>query len=73
MLILPHIALTVCADDFLFVCFFCWQDELMASVCLLYTQVQNGLATAPQPAHHLTAGKLSKVCPHQVNTLPAHY
>lgn len=45
---------------------FCWQDELMASVSLLYTQVQNGLSTAPQPAQHLTAGKLSKVCPHQV-------
>ncbi|MCJ8735731.1 hypothetical protein PDJAM_G00250790 [Pangasius djambal] len=42
------------------------KDELMVSVCLLYTQVQNGLSTAPQPAEHLTAGKLSKVCPHQV-------
>ncbi|XP_060771181.1 HMG domain-containing protein 3 [Neoarius graeffei] len=42
------------------------KDELMVSVCLLYTQVQNGLSTAPQPAQHLTAGKLSKMCPHQV-------
>ncbi|XP_053371203.1 HMG domain-containing protein 3 [Clarias gariepinus] len=42
------------------------KDELMVSVCLLYTQVQNGLSTAPEPAEHLTAGKLSKVCPHQV-------
>ncbi|GAA6093610.1 HMG domain-containing protein 3 isoform X1 [Tachysurus ichikawai] len=42
------------------------KDELMVAVCLLYTQVQNGLSTASQPAEHLTAGKLSKVCPHQV-------
>ncbi|KAI5626818.1 HMG domain-containing protein 3 [Silurus asotus] len=42
------------------------KDELMESVCLLYIQVQNGLSTAPQPAEHLTAGKLSKMCPHQV-------
>lgn len=41
----------------------------MVAVCLLYTQVQNGLSTASQPAEHLTAGKLSKVCPHQVNTI----
>ncbi|TSQ35298.1 HMG domain-containing protein 3 [Bagarius yarrelli] len=41
-------------------------DELIMAVCLLYTQVQNGLSTGPQPAEHLTAGKLSKVCPHQV-------
>ncbi|KAL6473988.1 hypothetical protein MHYP_G00175490 [Metynnis hypsauchen] len=42
------------------------KDELMVSVCFLYTQIQNGLSTAPQPPQHLTAGKLSKVCPHQV-------
>ncbi|XP_072524381.1 HMG domain-containing protein 3 [Salminus brasiliensis] len=42
------------------------KDELLVSLCLLYTQVQNGLSTAPQPPQHLTAGKLSKVCPHQV-------
>ncbi|KAI4872766.1 hypothetical protein NFI96_027003 [Prochilodus magdalenae] len=42
------------------------KDELFVSVCLLCTQVQNGLSTAPQPPQHLTAGKLSKVCPHQV-------
>ncbi|TKS72412.1 HMG domain-containing protein 3 HMG box-containing protein 3 [Collichthys lucidus] len=32
----------------------------------LYTHVHNGLPTAPQPPTHLTAGKLSKVCPHKV-------
>uniref|UniRef100_W5LCQ3 HMG-box containing 3 n=1 Tax=Astyanax mexicanus TaxID=7994 RepID=W5LCQ3_ASTMX len=42
------------------------KEELMVSLCLLYTQIQNGLSTAPQPPQHLTAGKLSKVCPHQV-------
>ncbi|XP_062850772.1 HMG domain-containing protein 3 [Trichomycterus rosablanca] len=42
------------------------KDELMVSVCLLYTHVQNGFSTASQPPQHLTAGKLSKLCPHQV-------
>ncbi|XP_076861976.1 HMG domain-containing protein 3 isoform X2 [Brachyhypopomus gauderio] len=42
------------------------KDELMVSVCLLYSQIQNGLSTGPRPPSHLTAGKLSKVCPHQV-------
>ncbi|XP_066522882.1 HMG domain-containing protein 3 isoform X2 [Hoplias malabaricus] len=42
------------------------KEELMMSVCLLYTQIQNSLSTAPQPPQHLTAGKLGKVCPHQV-------
>lgn len=42
------------------------KDELLASLLSLYTQVHNGLATAPQPSLQYTAGKLSKVCPHQV-------
>ncbi|KAL0974035.1 hypothetical protein UPYG_G00214540 [Umbra pygmaea] len=42
------------------------KDELLVSLITLYTRVQNGLATAPQPPPHHTAGKLSKVCPHQV-------
>lgn len=40
--------------------------ELLASLISFFTLVHNGLATAPQPAPNLTAGKLSKVCPHKV-------
>ncbi len=43
-----------------------WQDELLASVSLLYSHTQSGLWTAQQPGALLTAGRLSKVCPHQV-------
>lgn len=42
------------------------QDELLASLLSLYTLVQSGLPTAPQPPTHLTAGKLSQLCPHKV-------
>ncbi|XP_042274690.1 HMG domain-containing protein 3 isoform X1 [Thunnus maccoyii] len=42
------------------------KNELLASLISLYTLVHGGLATAPQPPQHLTAGKLSKVCPHKV-------
>ncbi|XP_039975525.1 HMG domain-containing protein 3 isoform X2 [Xiphias gladius] len=42
------------------------KNELLASLISLYTLVQSGLSTAPQPPPHLTAGKLSKVCPHKV-------
>ncbi|XP_036826374.1 HMG domain-containing protein 3 [Oncorhynchus mykiss] len=42
------------------------KDELLVSLISLCTCVQNGLSTAPQPPPHLTAGKLSKICPHQV-------
>uniref|UniRef100_A0A3Q2ZPJ3 HMG box domain containing 3 n=1 Tax=Kryptolebias marmoratus TaxID=37003 RepID=A0A3Q2ZPJ3_KRYMA len=42
------------------------KDELLASLVSLYTHVRGGLSTTPQPPAHLTAGKLSKVCPHQV-------
>uniref|UniRef100_A0A8C2GL34 HMG box domain containing 3 n=1 Tax=Cyprinus carpio TaxID=7962 RepID=A0A8C2GL34_CYPCA len=41
-------------------------DELLASVSLLYSHSQNGLWTAQQPDALLTAGRVSKVCPHQV-------
>lgn len=44
----------------------CTKDELLVSLISLYTRVQSGLPTAPPPPPHLTAGKLSKVCPHQV-------
>ncbi|XP_062332915.1 HMG domain-containing protein 3, partial [Osmerus eperlanus] len=44
----------------------CTQDELLVSLISLYTRVQSGLPTSPHPPPHLTAGKLSKVCPHQV-------
>ncbi len=43
-----------------------WQDELLASVSLLYSHTQSGLWTAQQPGALMTAGRLSKVCPHQV-------
>ncbi|KAM9849767.1 HMG domain-containing protein 3 [Aulostomus maculatus] len=42
------------------------KNELLASLISLYTLAHSGLSTAPQPPPHLTAGKLSKVCPHQV-------
>ncbi|XP_051275536.1 HMG domain-containing protein 3 isoform X2 [Dicentrarchus labrax] len=42
------------------------KNELLASLISLYTLVHSGLSTAPQPPAHLTAGKLSKVCPHKV-------
>ncbi|KAI4819161.1 hypothetical protein KUCAC02_004432 [Chaenocephalus aceratus] len=43
------------------------KDELLASLISLYTLIQSGLSTAPQPPPpHLTAGKLSKLCPHKV-------
>ncbi|XP_052471598.1 HMG domain-containing protein 3 [Carassius gibelio] len=42
------------------------KDELLASVSLLYSHSQNGLWTAQQPGALLTAGRVSKVCPHQV-------
>ncbi|XP_029020688.1 HMG domain-containing protein 3 isoform X2 [Betta splendens] len=42
------------------------KDELLASLVSLYTLVHSGISTAPQPLPHLTAGKLSKVCPHKV-------
>ncbi|XP_010895127.2 HMG domain-containing protein 3 isoform X2 [Esox lucius] len=42
------------------------KDELLVSLITLYTHVQNGLGTAPQPPPCVTAGKLSKICPHQV-------
>ncbi|XP_068596508.1 HMG domain-containing protein 3 [Brachionichthys hirsutus] len=42
------------------------KNDLLASLVSLYTHVHSGLSTAPQPPTHLTAGKLSKVCPHKV-------
>ncbi|XP_029367795.1 HMG domain-containing protein 3 isoform X2 [Echeneis naucrates] len=42
------------------------KSELLASLISLYTLVHSGLSTAPQPPLHVTAGKLSKVCPHKV-------
>uniref|UniRef100_A0AAY4CY43 HMG domain-containing protein n=2 Tax=Denticeps clupeoides TaxID=299321 RepID=A0AAY4CY43_9TELE len=42
------------------------KNELIHRVCSLYTHIQNGQATGSQPPHHMTAGKLSKLCPHQV-------
>ncbi|XP_042349730.1 HMG domain-containing protein 3 [Plectropomus leopardus] len=42
------------------------KNELLTSLISLYTLVHGGLSTAPQPPPHLTAGKLSKVCPHKV-------
>nr|XP_020478187.1 HMG domain-containing protein 3 isoform X2 [Monopterus albus] len=42
------------------------KNELLDSLISLYTLVHSGLATAPHPPPHLTAGKLSKVCPHKV-------
>ncbi|XP_028445326.1 HMG domain-containing protein 3 isoform X1 [Perca flavescens] len=42
------------------------KNELLASLIALYTLVHGGLPTAPQPPPHLTAGKLSTICPHKV-------
>ncbi|XP_043112977.1 HMG domain-containing protein 3 isoform X2 [Puntigrus tetrazona] len=42
------------------------KDELLASVSLLYSHTQSGLWTARRPGAHQTAGRISKVCPHQV-------
>ncbi|XP_070769508.1 HMG domain-containing protein 3 [Enoplosus armatus] len=42
------------------------KNELLASLISLYTLVHSGLSTTSQPPPHLTAGKLSKVCPHKV-------
>ncbi|XP_032384006.1 HMG domain-containing protein 3 isoform X2 [Etheostoma spectabile] len=42
------------------------KNELLASLISLYTLVHGGLSTAPQPPPHVTAGKLSTVCPHKV-------
>ncbi|XP_039473487.1 HMG domain-containing protein 3 isoform X2 [Oreochromis aureus] len=42
------------------------KNELLASLFSLYAVVHSGLSTASQPPAHLTAGKLSKVCPHKV-------
>uniref|UniRef100_H3D9Q0 HMG-box containing 3 n=1 Tax=Tetraodon nigroviridis TaxID=99883 RepID=H3D9Q0_TETNG len=42
------------------------QGELLASLFSLYTFVHSSLPTAPQPPSDLTAGKLSKLCPHKV-------
>ena len=48
------------------VCACACQEDLLGSLLSLYAYVQNGLSTAAQPPPHLTAGKLSKVCPHKV-------
>ncbi|KAK2849204.1 hypothetical protein Q5P01_009038 [Channa striata] len=42
------------------------KNELLASLISFYSLVHSGLSTAPQPPTHLTAGKLSKICPHKV-------
>ncbi|KAM9377289.1 LOW QUALITY PROTEIN: HMG domain-containing protein 3 [Pholidichthys leucotaenia] len=42
------------------------KNELLATLSSLYTRVHHGLSTTTQPPAHLTAGKLSKVCPHKV-------
>ncbi|TWW54961.1 HMG domain-containing protein 3 HMG box-containing protein 3 [Takifugu flavidus] len=42
------------------------KDELLASLFSLYTFVHSSLPTAPPPPSDLTAGKLSKLCPHKV-------
>ncbi|KAG7465182.1 hypothetical protein MATL_G00173640 [Megalops atlanticus] len=42
------------------------KEEMVMAVSSLYAHLQNGLATGPQPPAHLTAGKLYKICPHQV-------
>ncbi|XP_023814988.1 HMG domain-containing protein 3 isoform X2 [Oryzias latipes] len=44
----------------------CTKKELLASLVNFYTRVYSGLPSAAQPSSHLTAGKLSKVCPHKV-------
>ncbi|XP_035263618.1 HMG domain-containing protein 3 [Anguilla anguilla] len=42
------------------------KDEMVMAVSALYAHVQNGLAVGPRPPDDVTAGKLYKVCPHQV-------
>ncbi|KAA0709846.1 HMG domain-containing protein 3 HMG box-containing protein 3 [Triplophysa tibetana] len=42
------------------------KEQLLASVSLLHSQIQNGLWTGPEPEAHVTAGRISRVCPHQV-------
>ncbi|TRY91315.1 hypothetical protein DNTS_030131 [Danionella cerebrum] len=42
------------------------RDSLLASVSSLYSNTQNSLWTGAQPKALMTAGKISKVCPHQV-------
>ncbi|XP_065130063.2 HMG domain-containing protein 3 [Paramisgurnus dabryanus] len=42
------------------------KEQLLASVSLLYSQIKNGLWTAPEPKTPVTAGRISRVCPHQV-------
>ncbi|XP_054648472.1 HMG domain-containing protein 3 [Dunckerocampus dactyliophorus] len=42
------------------------KNELLSSLISMCTLAHSGLPTAPQPPQHLTAGKLSKVCPHKV-------
>ncbi|XP_018612013.1 HMG domain-containing protein 3 isoform X2 [Scleropages formosus] len=42
------------------------KGQMMGLVCALYAHVQNGFVSSPQPPPHLTAGKLYKMCPHQV-------
>ncbi|KAG1931308.1 HMG domain-containing protein [Pimephales promelas] len=42
------------------------KDGLLEAVSLLYSQTQNGLWTGRQPQALMMAGKISKVCPHQV-------
>ncbi|XP_077433916.1 HMG domain-containing protein 3 [Vanacampus margaritifer] len=42
------------------------KKDLLTSLTSMYTHVQSGLPTGPPPPQHLTAGKLSKVCPHKV-------
>ncbi|XP_077588917.1 HMG domain-containing protein 3 [Stigmatopora nigra] len=42
------------------------KNDLVSSLVSMCTHVQSGLPTGPPPPGHLTAGKLCKVCPHQV-------
>nr|XP_057919467.1 HMG domain-containing protein 3 isoform X2 [Doryrhamphus excisus] len=42
------------------------KNELLSSLISMCTLAHSGLPSAPQPPQHLTAGKLSKVCPHKV-------
>ncbi|XP_066572887.1 HMG domain-containing protein 3 [Amia ocellicauda] len=42
------------------------KKQMVMSLCALYAYIQNGILTTKQPPAHLTAGKLYKICPHQV-------
>ncbi|XP_019730326.1 HMG domain-containing protein 3 isoform X1 [Hippocampus comes] len=42
------------------------KKDLLTALISMCKLVHSGLPTGPQPPQHLTAGKLSKVCPHQV-------